>query len=530
MENYFDLLSRDLKKLWGGLDFSKKAAILLLSAVGIAAVSYILVKSTEPNWGVLYSDLSESDAIAIAENLKSSGYQFKFSDDRRTVLVPIQAKEELRIMVAENNIIKDSNPGFELLNKMQFGATDFQNKLTRQKIFQDELTRTIERIRGIKKARVQIAEPDRSVFSSRDEAPSASVMLILESGAKIKIDQVKAIKNLVAYGISRLKPENVFVSDQNGTSLTDKLTENSSGLTDYRKTFEKETTSKVQKVLQRIVGVGNVSVEVSAEINFDRTKKTVEKYLPSGRDNNSPTGILSSAREEVETFGKGKQEPSLPDIEGLEEEREELASSSEDKNTNYQKARNSKDYKVSKEIEQVVYAPGKVERMTIAVALNKILTSAQKEEIKDLVASASGANFERGDIITVTGMQFAPVDNGNEPMLNQMESSYNIELIIRQVGPLLVVLILGLVALSVLKSLLSKPLQGEEVYGSGGYYDGYGDEGGGESHDAFDSTAPMPAIEANFDPEVEKMRGELNTTISSDPSEAARLLQSYIKD
>lgn len=530
MENYFDLLSRDLKRLWGGLDFSRKAVILLLSAAAIAAISYILVKSTEPNWGVLYSDLSEADAIAIAENLKDSGYQFKFSDDRRTVLVPIQAKEDLRIMIAENNIIKDSNPGFELLSKMQFGATDFQNKLTRQKIFQDELTKTIEKIRGIKKARVQIAEPNRSVFATRDELPTASVMLILDGGANLKIDQVKAIKNLVAYGISRLKPENVFVTDQNGISLTDKLTENSSGLADYRKMFEKETAAKVQKVLQRIVGISNVSVEVSAQINFDRTKKTVEKYIPSSIENNSPVGILSNAREELETFGKGQKEPSLPNIEGLDDDESASSLSSDEKNTNYQKARNSKDYKVSKEIEQVVYAPGKVERMTIAVALNKILTTTQKQEIKELVASASGANFKRGDIITISGMQFAPsLDSGDEPMLNQMESMYNAEFIIRQVGPLLVVLILGLVALSVLKTLLSKPLQGEEVYGSGGYYDGYSEDGS-EGKDLLETSASMPAIEANLDPEIEKMRGEINTTITSDPSEAARLLQSYIKD
>ncbi len=113
----------------------------------------------EPEWGVLYSDLSDTDANAVIESLKKSGSPFKLSDDRKTVLVPLKVKEDLRLMIAQNDVIQESNPGFDLLNKMQFGATDFQNKLTRQKIFQDELTKTIERIRGVQKARFKLQNP-----------------------------------------------------------------------------------------------------------------------------------------------------------------------------------------------------------------------------------------------------------------------------------------------------------------------------------------------------------------------------------
>ena len=198
MENYLGLLGNDIKKLWRGLDNIQRALIVLLTIGAFSAVIFIITKSLEPEWGVLYSDLNETDTAAIVENLKSAGYPYKLSEDRTAVLVPLNVKEDLRIMIAENDVIQDSNPGFELLNRIQFGATEFQNKLTRQKIFQDELTRTIERIRGIKRARVQIAEPDRSVFSSKDELPTASVMLILDGSVRLKIDQIKAIKNIPA--------------------------------------------------------------------------------------------------------------------------------------------------------------------------------------------------------------------------------------------------------------------------------------------------------------------------------------------
>ncbi|MCK5177727.1 MAG: hypothetical protein KAQ92_08435, partial [Candidatus Aenigmarchaeota archaeon] len=376
--------------------------------------------------------------------------------------------------------------------------------------------------------RVQIAEPDRSVFSNRDELPTASVMLILQGGINLKLEQIKAIKNLVAYGIPRLLPSRVFVTDQRGVSLTDEINKSSSGLSDYRTNFERETAGKVQKVLQKIVGPDNVSVEVSAIINFDKTKTTVEQYFPTGKENNNPVGIISNlqedSQEEFETYNKDKKASETFEL----EEENELPSVNKEKDTNYKKSRTSRDYKVSKEIKQVVYAPGKIERMTIAVALNKILTSTEKEEIKNLVLSASGANIKRGDIITVSGMQFAPKSGiGNKPILEQIQKLSTIELIVKQVGPLAVVLILGLCALFVLKSLLKKPLQGERVYASGRYDD---QDEISERQDLLETAGALPAIEASSDPELEKMRGEINSTIMADPSEAGRLLLSYIKD
>ena len=520
METQLSVIMNDIKKLWNGLEFMQKLIIMLLLVASIFAVSFIAIKSMEPEWGVLYSDLSDTDANAVLENLKKSGYPFKLSDDRKTILVPLKAKEELRLMIAQNDVIQDSNPGLDLLNKVQFGATDFQNKLTRQKIFQDELIKTIEKIRGIQKARVQIAEPDRSVFADKDEVPTASVMLILESGSRLKPDQIKAIKNLVAYGIPRLTPEKVFVTDQSGVNLAEDSDGTGSSGDDYKTTFEKDTVKKVQKVIQNIVGVGNVSVEVSADINFDRTKTTIEKYLPAADSNGTPIGVLSTVKDESEVYDKGQNAGSADPTAAPTD----AASAGK----NYEKIRTSKNYNVSKEISQVVYAPGKVQRLTIAVALNKILTTKEKDEIKRLVISASGADETRGDIITITGMQFAvnPEEQGNQ-MLSQLDKTNAQQVLIQSIAPLVVILALGLGALFVLSSLLKKPVSGE-IYDSGRYYD---DETSDSDEPGILPTGEaMPVLGTSMDPVLEKIKTDINTTILADPTEAARLLQSFIKD
>ena len=299
-QNYLKLFFNDMKKLWENFGVPQRIGLVLLCLVTVVVATIFLIKSTEPNWSVLYSDLTEQDTAAITQSLRKSGYAFKLSQDRTTILVPAENREELRLYVAENDLIKDSSPGFELLDDLQMGSTDFKNRLTKQRIFQGELTKTIERLNGIKKARVQIAEPERSIFTDKDEVPSASVMLVLDPGYTLKTSQVKAIKNLVAYSIPRLTPDRVFLTDQSGNSLSDEIQKNSTEIETYRLNLEKQTAKKIQEVLDKITGEGNSSVQVSAEIDFNTVRSTIESYTPASGN----SGVLVSSQSETEIYQK----------------------------------------------------------------------------------------------------------------------------------------------------------------------------------------------------------------------------------
>ena len=148
MNEHIKLLIEDIKKLWLKLDINQKFSIAALLVAMFVVGIFFIVKATEPNWTVLYSDLSKQDVAAISESLKKSGYAYKLSEDKTAILVKNQDKEDLRLFVAENDLIKDTTGGFELLDDLQLGSTDFKNKLTKQRIFQGELTRSIEKING----------------------------------------------------------------------------------------------------------------------------------------------------------------------------------------------------------------------------------------------------------------------------------------------------------------------------------------------------------------------------------------------
>ena len=591
MNEHFKLLIDDIKKLWLKLDINQKFSIAALIVAMIVVGIFFIFKATEPNWTVLYSDLSKEDVKAITESLKKSGYGYKLSDDRTTILVRNQDKEDLRLFVAENDLIKDTAGGFELLDDLQLGSTDFKNKLTKQRIFQGELTRSIEKIHGVKKARVQLAEPERSIFSDNDEDPSASVVLILEPGFKLKASQILAIKNLVAYSVPRLTNDKVFLTDQYGNALSEDVSKNSSDMQTYRTNFEKEAAKKIQDTLETIMGKDNVSVQVSSVMDFNQTRATIESYTPN---NGGDSGVILTRQGEKEVYSNPKDLPSnkkekeaqndtpnptqaqqlaqeqMNNINNEQEQNPTLnqaqgASAAQNvadlplnetpaKTTNYYDTENGKNkddvkklsyekeksattYAVTKEIKQVVYAPGSVVRMSVAVAVNKILTDAEKEEIKNLVIAAAGMDTSRGDVVNVSSLKFTGIDNSEEIEKDKREQQEFIlevlTFIFKNVSPVFIILILGLIALHNFGNIFKTPKpEEEEVIPQ--------EE---EPQDILPSFDPYLALQNNYtntddfyQPDIQytsaidKKKSEIINSILENPEEAARILTSYIKE
>ena len=572
MNEHLKLLIEDIKKLWLKLDVNQKFSIAALLVAIIVVGVFFIVKATEPNWTVLYSDLSKTDVASITESLKKSGYAFKVSDDKTAILVRNQDKEDLQLFVAENDLIKDTSGGFELLDDLQLGSTDFKNKLTKQRIFQGELTRSIEKINGVSKARVQLAEPERSIFSDNDEEPSASVVLILEPSVKLKPSQILAIKNLVAYSIPRLTNDRVFITDQFGNVLSEDVSKNSSDMQTYRINFEKEAAKKIKDTLETIMGKDNVSVQVSTVMDFNQTRATIESYTPN---KDSQTGIIVSQQGEKEVYSNPQGLPSnqnsnskepteqtsnpLPQDEQTQALEAQVDNPSElplnqtaAKTTNYnenqgessdkdvrklsyEKEKSATTYAVTKEVKQVVYAPGSVVRMSVAVAVNKILTDTEKEEIENLVIAATGMDSSRGDVVNVTSLKFTGIDNSLEEEQNKLEQQkFTMEIltfIFKNVSPVFIILILGLIALHNFGNVLKGPKPKEE------------DEEVEETEDNTPSFDPYLMLQqqnpntedfyqqdVQFTSAVDKKKSEIINTILGNPEEAARILTSYIKE
>jgi len=576
MNEHLKLLIEDLKNLWQKLDINQKFSIAALVVAMIVVSVFFIFKATEPNWTVLYSDLSKEDIASISESLKKSGYAYKISDDKTAILVRNQDKEDLRMFVAENDLIKDSSGGFELLDSLQLGSTDFKNQLTKQRIFQGELTRSIEKITSVKKARVQIAQPERSIFSDNDEEPSASVVLILNPGATLKANQIMAIKNLVAYSIPRLTQDRVFLTDQYGNALSEDVSRNSSDMQTYRKNFEKEAAQKIKDTLETIMGKDNVSVQVSAVMDFNQTRATIESYTPnkegetgvivaqqgekevysnpkdlaSNSQNSSqdanPTDAQINTKNELNQMNTQEAQPAVATDEislSLNQtpsktvnyvKDNENGNNDEIKKLSYEKEKQATTYAVTKELKQVVYAPGSVTRMSVAVAVNKILTDNEKDEIKSLVLAAAGMDVARGDVVNVSSLKFMGIDKSEEERQDkERQTALILEIltfIFKNVAPVVIIVVLGLIALNNFGNVFKGPKPEENDMDK-------------ENQDAVPAFDPYLMLQQNqttpddfyqqdiqFTSSVDRKKNDIINSVMGNPEEAARVITSYIKE
>ena len=92
---------------------------------------------------------------------------------------------------------------------------------------------------------------------------------------------------------------------------------------------------------------------------------------------------------------------------------------------------------------------------------------------------------------------------------------------------MMVILILGLVALFVFRSLFGKSGETTDEFD-----DGFNEQQQTSTDNLIDKfvVESLPQIEARLNPELDKLKTDLTDTIMADPSEAAKILISYIKD
>lgn len=529
MNNFLE----QLKKWWDERSFGQKFSLMFLIIALIAILTYLFTVTNQPDWDVLYDDLAQTDAAAVASHLKENGVLFRVSNGGKTILVPREVIEDSRLNVAEANLITQDHVGLEALGSAPSLSTNqSQQALWKQRIIQGELARTIEKIKGVKKARVNVAEAERSIFTSEDEAPKASVMLELYPGAKLKLEKIQAIKNLVAHSVPRLTSSEVFVADQNGTALSEDVTQSGSSLDDLKSTQEKKIAKKVEEVLSKLVGPGNMTVAVTADMNFDKATAQIERYIPTTQsDENGASGVLVSEQILGEQYtGKDAKQPQggTPGTASNVTNPTYVASSGTgaDKSSDYNKKSTIKNFEVSKEIRNITYAQGQIERLTVAVAINKILTTEQHDQIKNLVQTASGADLARGDQIIVTAMAFAVAQDleAKQKALEEQAKMDSIYSAVETFGPYALIILFGGTTLLIFYSLLRRPARVVELPSEEEEYYEFPDT------PEILEAASIHVIEAKLDPEIERMRDEINGFVMSDPAEAARLLLTFIKE
>lgn len=400
--------------------------LMLGASALVAAVAAAMLWTRAPDYGVLYSNLSDRDGGAIIASLQQMNIPYKFSEGGGALLVMADKVPEARLRLAAQGLPKGGNVGFELLDNQKFGTSQFAEQINYQRALEGELARSINSISAVSAARVHLALPKPSLFVRDQKKPSASVVLTLHPGRAIDDGQISAVVHLVSSSVSELSAKSVTVVDQQGNLLST-ANAGTRGLDTsqlkYSQEIEQGYVRRIEAILQPFVGAGNVHVQVSADIDFSIIESTDEKYHP----NNDParTAIRSQQLSESGQQGAGvlaggvpgalsNQPPAAPrtDVGG--------AAALGGANAGNRRKDGTTNYELDHSIRHVQHAAGVVKRLSVAVLVNhrgtlsaqgkretQALSAADLEKITNLVKETMGFSNERGDSVNVVNSQFA---------------------------------------------------------------------------------------------------------------------------
>ncbi|MCL6477617.1 MAG: flagellar M-ring protein FliF [Peptococcaceae bacterium] len=391
---------------WRALSQIQKG-IAVLAATGVLVSLVILGQVLfGTTYAPLFTGLDPKDAGKISEELKKEKIPYKITNQGKTIEVPEKQVYETRIKLASSGALYSSGVGFELFDEKKFGVTEFEQQVGYQRALQEELRRTIVQVDAVEQARVHIVLPKKSLFLNDQSEPSASIALKLKPTAKITDENVRGIVELVAGSVEGLKTENIHIIDMQGNSLTDglKLGDKSAQLAkgtldrnEVRRNFEKELETRIQAMLRQILGPGMAVAMVTAELDFDQ-----QQYKATTHDK----GQVLSEQSITETGTGPGNAGGTPGTDSDLPGQSIPAAGGGGGGSSYSKQEATTNYQVPVKEETVVKAPGGIKRLSVAVVLNGNYSEAQRQQFKNVVATAIGFNSDRGDQIDVVGITF----------------------------------------------------------------------------------------------------------------------------
>lgn len=403
-----------------------RLGIMAAVAAGVIAFFiYLTSRLATPDMALLYAELDTQDSGQIVARLEELNVPYRLDANGTRIFVAEDQVARSRLQMAQEGLPSGGSIGYEIFDRSEgFGTTNFVQNINHLRALEGELARTIKSLTNVKQARVHLVMPQRELFSRDRQDPSASIVLVMRNKGRLERAQVASIQHLVAAAVPELKPTMVSIIDDTGTLLArgasdDDPTQLATTAEERRISYETRMIRTVEELVERTVGPGNVRVQISAAMDFDRITENTETYDPDGQ-------VVRSTQLVEENAGSNEgQDPAvtvgnnLPDAE-LNQLGEGAGSQS-----NSSRSEETVNYEISRTVKTAVRETGLVRRLSVAVSVNGTTSigengetvyaarsEAEMAQLAALVRAAVGYDQARGDTLEIVNMQFTGIDAG----------------------------------------------------------------------------------------------------------------------
>lgn len=361
--------TQSLFDLWKQLGLNQRVSLVVAAIAVFGGIAGVVMWSQRPDMQLLYARMGDKDAAAVISQLQTQNIPHEVTAGGTAVMVPSDQVYKLRMDLAAKGIPSGEGVGFEIFDKGQFGLSDFVQRTNYLRAVQGELSRTITQLHGVRAARVMIVQPENRLLLTEQGVKSTASVFVDVGGGRMEIDQVNAIRHLVANAVQGLLPDQVAVIDNRGRTLSEELKQDpmlgsASSQMRYRQQVEEYLSRKVESMLSAVIGPGNAVVRVSAEIETEATTQTAERFDPDGQVIRSQTRTedTTNSSETRTAGGSAGVSANVPEKTAGAPETARPVSTSDQSRKN-----STTSYEINRTVTNTTRNPGTVKSVTAAV-------------------------------------------------------------------------------------------------------------------------------------------------------------------
>src|SRR5215213_11693702 len=382
---------------------SPKGRIVLgASAVGLVVLMFVMFKlASAPAYATMLTGLDPAETGKITAALDEKGVAYEIKNNGTALAVEKASVPQARIALAEKGLPGKGQPGFELFDKQKLGASDFQQKVTYQRALEGQIASTIQQVQGVSGAQVSLVLPEDQLFAEEQTPATAAVLL---SGGSGSLDPaaVRGIASLVSSSVKGLKPQNVSITDSTGQLIwpnSESSVANGGGASKLtaQARYDAQLQGSLDAMLTQTIGPGKARVKVSSDLNVDQSTQDKLTYAKRGVP-------LKQTRETERLRGTGGGGGGAAGTASNLPAYAQAGGGSG--NSNYNRSQTQTDFGVDKTVTRTKIAPGTVNRLSVALVVDRSVPAAQVAQLRTAVAGAAGINTQRGDTMSVSTVAF----------------------------------------------------------------------------------------------------------------------------
>lgn len=268
-----------LQEAWFKLSLSARINLGLAATTVIILIALVVFTTAKPQYVTLASDLDQKTANLITDALAAQNIAFSLEDNNQTVRVPLSARSDAMLLLAENNlpIGRPVPVGFEIFAETELMTNRWLQDMKFMRAIQGEIERQLNAIDFIESSHVLIREAQEELFVNEQKPSEAAVTLKVTRPPTKR--NIQGIVNMVAAaGGSNLHPGNITVTTTDGEVLHMPPSSEFASIANSKLEHVAELEHRAeQRVMDTLHALGvQGTVRVSAQVSFEESEITSE--------------------------------------------------------------------------------------------------------------------------------------------------------------------------------------------------------------------------------------------------------------